>query len=246
LGQILFARTTRQLHLTEAGQIYLEEARYILQAVSNAVLKLSHIDKDPHGEVNVGFSGIFETQAFAEHIKEFVEAYPKIQLNSHHDMSPISVLEGKLDVVVSEMNMHDPSLIKEPLCKATRQVYAAPTYLKKWGTPKTIEELLKQHHCLIYTKVSPDDTWALNGKKIKVPSHYRSNSPLQLRHAAYAGVGLIWSTDLLAAEDVAAGKLVPVPLPGKIHEMQIFLYYKPTISKPIRLLVEHLQEFVVK
>jgi LysR family transcriptional regulator for bpeEF and oprC len=73
-------------------------------------------------------------------------------------MSPLSVLEGRLDVVVSERNIHDSSLTKEPLCVVSRQVYAAPSYLKKYGAPKTIEQLLKDHHCLIYTKVSPDHT----------------------------------------------------------------------------------------
>ncbi|MGH7947799.1 MAG: LysR substrate-binding domain-containing protein, partial [Candidatus Binataceae bacterium] len=62
------------------------------------------------------------------------------------------------------------SLVAIPAGKVRRVVCASPHYLRKFGTPKSPEDL-RQHRCVRFTSVSPGPEWVFYAgrKKIAIP-----------------------------------------------------------------------------
>ena len=143
-------------------------------------------------------------------------------------------------------NFTDTQLIKEYLFTLHRCIYATPAYLKKYGTPKTLEDL-KRHNCLVYKKTSPDSLWIFgNNKKVAVKGNYTSNSGMGLLYALSAGVGLGWCSPLFIREELKKKRLVEVKFDQPPFASKVYLYYRPVnASHNIKLMIEYVKRFVV-
>ncbi len=242
----LLERTTRRVELTEAGQVYLVQAQQVLAGVAHAESALQVLETEPHGYVVLGMAGFLNAPQFIRALHVFLDQYPKISLDVRAEISPALVIEGVLDIAVSQENLSDTGLIKEPLFTVCRKIYAAPSYLKAHGVPKTIADL-QHHNCLVFQQVSPVGEWVLGKhKKIKVQGNYKSNAAAHFMLALFDGFGLGWCADHLVAEDVAAGRLQEVVLTDvKPIEIPVFLYYRPSSQNlAVKRMVVHLKTIV--
>lgn len=244
LGRQLFHRTTRHVALTEAGEIYLVRAKKILADIQDAKNEICDLEAKPHGKLTMAVPGSFNSPFFVEHMQQFLKKYPKIQLQVVGEQSPLAVLDGSIDVLVSEMDIKDKQLIKEPLFTFHRSVYAAPSYIKKYGKPESIQDL-KNHNCLIAMGVSPNNEWLIGNKKITVQGNYSSTSGINIFYAGLAGLGLIWCTDVVISDEIKKGKLVEIKLEGRPAAIKIYLYYRPTnYGSNVQLIAEHLKKMI--
>ena len=224
----LLERTTRRVELTPAGQLYWQEVQKILAAVQQSEQMLAGLSAEPSGTIVVGDSGFLNSRIFLQQMHAFLQSYPKVSIRLQTSYTPASVLEGSVDVMLSQDNLVESGLIKEHLFDVSRHIYAAPSYLKKHGTPKSIEDL-QRHHCLIFEMLTPTHQWQLSQhKKVTVQGQYYSNSSRHFVLALLEGFGLGWCADYLVEEYVAAGQLQKVILEQKAIKMPVFLYYRPT------------------
>ena len=228
LKKMLLERTTRHLELTEAGQLYLEQAKAILEELQQAEASLHELETEPHGMLNVGASGLINTPGFTKHLHQFLKKYPKISLNIQTEVSPQWVLDGHLHLSITEENLFDNSLIKDHFTYIRRRVYAAPSYLQERGVPQTMQDLQK-HQCLIFQKALLKQEWILGkNQRIKVSGQYRTNSSAHFMLALKAGFGLGWCFEHLVQDEIAAGLLQEVQLNIKPIEIPVFIYYRPS------------------
>lgn len=243
VGVKLLDRTTRSVSLTEAGNTYLIRVKKILEDITEAKSAIHNIEPEPHGHIIIGLPGIFNTNPFIKILKKFLNKYPKISMETTDDTSPNSILNGSVDLMVSEVDNKDPQFNKDFLFTIRRGVYAAPSYIKKYGIPKNIADL-KNHNCLIFKQVSPNDEWIFSkNKKIKVSGNFSSASGMNIKYAGIAGMGLTWITALVVDDEIKAGKLVEIKLDSTPITLDVFLYYKPVFqNSKVRLLADYLQE----
>lgn len=242
LGKKLFDRTTRFVSLTEAGEIYLKNSRKILEDVELAHAEVNNIEKEPHGQITIGIPGIFNSASYMKALKSFMKKYPKIILYTSADNSPHRILDGKADLVISEMNFNDSQLIKEKFTSIKRGLFASPQYLKEKGTPQKIIDL-KDHECILYKRVSPEDLWIFpNNKKVKVSGSFVSDSGVNCILAAVADIGILWCAHMVIEEEISRKKLVEIKLDSKPFISDAFLYHRPTpTGSNVKLLIEHLK-----
>lgn len=82
LGVALLERTSRRVALTEAGRLFLIEARKTLAQASHAIEVARKVGEGDLGEINVGFaSSVPFTTVVAQALAGFREAYPGVRLN---------------------------------------------------------------------------------------------------------------------------------------------------------------------
>jgi len=93
LGVELFERTARSVRLTDAGRIFLEEARAVLRRMEEAVAKARAAMKSPSGELAVGFAPSLTADLLPSALRRFRNAHPAIRV-SLHDMSSEEMLRG--------------------------------------------------------------------------------------------------------------------------------------------------------
>jgi DNA-binding transcriptional LysR family regulator len=94
VGARLFARTKRRVELTEAGKLYLIDARRILALSEQAAVTARRAERGEAGELRVGFTfSIPLTPLFANVINRYRRDYPQVSL-SLHELATQRQLEG--------------------------------------------------------------------------------------------------------------------------------------------------------
>lgn len=100
LGVKLFIRRKRHVELTAAGQIFLTEARAILERTNSAIEKVGRVATGFIGNVNVGYFKCFEGSGFHEFVRKFYEDNPNIAMylyrNNNLDLL-LQLKQRKLD-----------------------------------------------------------------------------------------------------------------------------------------------------
>ena len=243
LEKRLIHRTTRRIELTEAGEIYLRHVKRILVEIDLAQNALTNLEKEPHGVLTLGIPSLLHSLHFIEQLKSFLHSYPKVQLKTMDEILWGSLADGTVDLIISGINMSDKQLIKEYLFTAKSTIYAAPEYIEKYGIPKNIEDL-KNHNCLINLRVSPNKEWSFaNNKKVQVQGNYTATSGINILHACIAGLGLMWTLDMAAKEEIHHKRLVEIPL-DKPAKIDIYQYYRPVGAEHIaRLTADYFKNF---
>ena len=123
----------------------------------------------------------------------------------------------------------------------------APEYLKKQGTPETLDDL--KHHQMLHYNLSNSSTWKLTDKQgkqhfINVDAKISANNGDFLKDMAIAGHGIIMIPTFIAWKAVAMGELVAI-LPGyNAPQLNAYAVYPQTryLSQRTRVLIDFLVE----
>jgi DNA-binding transcriptional LysR family regulator len=145
LGVRLLNRTTRQMHLTEAGARFLADCKRIVAALHSAEETVRDARREPQGLLTVTAPVMFGRMHIAPLLREFLERHPKINVRGLFVDRVVNLVEEGIDVALRIDKLADSSLTAVKLGRVRRVVVASPTYLLANGVPRTPAEL--QRHC---------------------------------------------------------------------------------------------------
>ncbi len=217
IGLRLLHRTTRKLELTEAGQLYYERCRRLVEEAKLAHEQLNDLLAQPSGVLRASLPVDFGTSYLAPLIAEFSRTYPGISFE--FDLTPrrVDLVSEPFDVAIRMGPSPDSNLIARQLASLPTHLYASPGYLRRAGMPKRPADLA-EHECLGF-KAAKGMVWTLTRndgaatEEVSVGGRFQLNSVGMLRRMATLDLGVVVLVDALADEDVAAGRLKQV-LPG--------------------------------
>lgn len=224
LGAALLARTTRRQALTEIGRRYAEQCRAILAQVGEAESVAEAMRAAPRGLLKVTAPMSFGAQWLSPAVTDYLERYPDVTVDLNLTDRTVDLVEEGFDAAVRIGPLPDSTLVARPLRPYAVALCAAPAYLERYGTPHAPEDLAR-HECLEFTGWLPQARWKLRGEKdgrgVR-PGRFRSNSTAALRMAALNGFGIVMQAESMLADDIAAGRLVPLlrdwlPAPRPMH-----------------------------
>ncbi len=207
IGLRLLHRTTRKVELTEAGQLYYERCRRIVEEARLAHEQLGEMLAQPSGMLRASLPVDFATIYMAPLIAEFARRYPGITFD--FDLTPrrVDLVSEPFDVAIRMGELADSSLIARLLARLSVHVYASPRYLEIHGEPKHPGELT-QHECVGFPKAGK---WALHRGaetvEVEVGGRFQVNSVGMFRRLATLDLGVALLPEEVAAEDLAAGRL---------------------------------------
>src|SRR5882757_1370217 len=103
LGVALFHHGAKAVRLTEAGRVFLSEARAVLQRADEAVQMAKAVAGGQRGEIHVGYAPSLTVEILPRALRFFQEANPGVRVQLH-DLSTQEMLRGlrdrKLDVAL--------------------------------------------------------------------------------------------------------------------------------------------------
>lgn len=209
IGLRLLHRTTRKIELTEAGQLYYERCKRIVDEARLAHEQLGEMLARPSGLLRASLPVDFANVYLAPLIAEFAQLYPGISFD--FDLTPrqVDLVSEPVDVVIRMGEPANSNLIARKLASIQRFLYASPHYLQTSGEPQSPSDL-SGHECLRLR--GPDsDRWTLSGggetQQVDVGGRFQLNSVGMLRRLASLGLGITLLPEGIAAQDVADGKL---------------------------------------
>ena len=127
IGFALLTRSAKSVLLTEAGKVFLVEARAVLQRAADAVQTARAVAGGLRGEIHVGYAPTLTVQILPQALRAFQNEFPGVRV-ALHDLSTGEMLTqlraGKLDVALlvrPEKNLRGlrvEELARYPLCVA--------------------------------------------------------------------------------------------------------------------------------
>lgn len=207
IGLRLLHRTTRKVELTEAGQIYYERCRRIVDEARIAHEQLGEMLAQPSGVLRASLPVDFATIYLAPIIAEFAERYPGISFD--FDLTPrrVDLVTEPFDVAIRVGEQPSSNLIARQLVVLQAQLYASPGYLERAGPLESPLDLVR-HECLGFPKVG---TWTLqNGDEVlevKVSGRYVLNSVGMFRKLAMLDQGIVLLPRAAVVEELGRGAL---------------------------------------
>lgn len=213
IGVQLLQRTTRSLHLTEAGAEYYDACRDVIASLDEAEQRARTGMGEIRGVLRVNAPMSFGLSRLGPLIPRFNELHPNVELQVVLSDQQVDPVKGGFDVTIRIASLPDSSMIARSLAPAPRIMVASPDYLAREGTPQTPKDLA-HHKCLSYGYLQSGVSLQLcNGKetqRVTVSGPLHANNGDILAQAAVAGMGIALLPNFIIERAVADGRLVPV------------------------------------
>jgi DNA-binding transcriptional LysR family regulator len=224
LGKVLFERTTRRTALTADGEALRRELSPIVDEFVEKLARLSGQVR-PGGELRVALSSDVVSILDFGFLTEFCRRFPDVRLYLSSLASFRELAEGGFDVALcsAPTRLPDSSLVARRLLEPEFRIYAAPSYLERCGTPRTMAETARHQWVEMAGAPGP----AATSRRHPPRPRATCNDPLLFLQAVKAGFGLGLLTVIAAAPLVASGALAPVLPSFSIHIGGLYVVHPP-------------------
>ncbi|RWO67040.1 MAG: LysR family transcriptional regulator [Mesorhizobium sp.] len=250
IGQPLFARTTRSVSLTEAGQALVATAEPALQDIAERMERIRGIKGRPAGLLRINVSHIAVPMAVTPVVTAMAERYPDVTVEIFANEGLVDIVSEGFDagIRLGEMIAQDMIAIRmTPPFQVI--IVASPAYIGRHGRPHSLADLAA-HNCIGYRLVRSGAVyrWDLteDGKDVAVETRGTAivTDSLAAIDLALSGMGLAYVFEPLVRADLAAGRLVQVLPQSAIEEPGLFLYFprRAAMAPKLRAFVDVTQE----
>jgi DNA-binding transcriptional LysR family regulator len=213
LGVKLLQRTTRKLALTDEGAAFLEDCQRILAELEEAETAVAERSAHATGHLMISAPAGFGRQHVAPLLPSFLTEHRDVTATLNMSDRVVDIVGEGIDVAIRIASLADSNLVSVKLADNERVIVGAPSYLKRFGEPKTLADLAK-HNCLAISSEGSQRGWTLrdNGKNVvlKVSGNMGCNDGQVLHEWALAGKGLAWRSMWEVGSAIEAGKLCTV------------------------------------
>jgi len=206
----LFARSTRRIALTPAGEAYLDFARSALRAVADADERLRDLRQELSGQIRITAPVSWGQQVLARLLPAFLARHPAIEVELLLGDRLMDIAYERVDIALRMSSHGTPDLVAVPVARLDWVICAAPAHLARAGAPATPAELVN-HPCMSYWRESSDDAWQLQrgdeALTVRVQGRYHANNPEAVAEAALAGLGVALLPTYVCDAELADGRL---------------------------------------
>ncbi len=215
----LLNRSSRHLSLTEAGRLYAEACRRIIEHVEEAERAAAGVHKDPKGRLTVTAPIVFGRVHMVPIITDFLAEYPDIDLKLVLADRLLDLLESDVDVALRIGELGDSSLIAARVGTVRRVTCASPSYLAARGRPQKPEDI-RSHLCVTFDNLASPEAWRFVSPEGDTLVPVRSRLTVTTAEAAVAGaVAGLGLTRLLSYQVVEAKRAGRLELVLEDHEL---------------------------
>ena len=249
LGVRLLERTTRTVHLTEAGTAYYDRAA---RAVSLALEARAAVDAgrhEPMGLLRVTTTELLADLVLRPVVLGYLRKHPKVSVELDVTSRSIDIVRDGFDLALRVGVPSDSSLVGRVIGKGRAVCVASPAYLSAVAVPVAPKDLERLDAVTIAGGASE---WAFQrrGRKLMVRPRVRFSTPSYTlaREAIVAGLGIGRLPTYFVADDLAAGRLALVLEPWTPPEVSVTAVYpsRGLVAPKTRAFVDALTTYVAK
>ena len=244
VGARLFQRTTRSMTLTDAGEAFFTHARSGMASFSQARERLGTLVATPTGRVRLSApSGI--GNALWAAVSKFLVRYPGISVEMELTDRYVDLIADRFDLAIRSGAVgRVENLVGRRLAESSRLLFAAPSYLKQHGMPRTVSDLAR-HACIILGPRSDRVTWKLHvGKRVEhvvVDGRLAVNEATLAATCAADGWGIAFLPLAVCKRHLESATLKPVLPKASGGPLALWLVYPDRhLAAASRALVEFL------
>lgn len=246
LGVRLLNRTTRRISLTSEGDAYFQSAEQIMRQIDDLEQRVSHASETPAGLLRVNATFGFGREYVAPVVSEFSHLYPEVEVQLLLTDIPMNMVEEGIDLGIRFGGLPNSRIRARKLQGNRRFLCAAPSYLKRYGTPRSLSDLVN-HNCIILRQDKDvHDLWKLqrgqHSETVKVHGTLSSNDGEIALRWVLDGHGIMMRSEWDIGRHVEADRLRLV-LPQYAHvDADIYAVYpeRHNLSAKVRIFIDFL------
>lgn len=244
----LLHRTTRCINVTEAGDLFYQQALEILIHFDAGKRAVESVSEQVVGTLKIGVPTSIAQLWLVPALKYFYKQFPDVTVDIISGNHLINVITSGFDIVIHCGTLPDSSFYSRKIRDWKKIICASPTYFKKYGKPKHPQDL-EQHHCLDHSD-NRFNTWGfmINGKheEVFVNGPIKSSSSIDLKNLSVEGLGLVYLPDFTVLHDIKAKKLVSVLDQFQPTPLGLYAIYpsKQYLSQKTKVMLDFMTELL--
>ena len=253
LGVRLFLRTTRQVKITEEGELYYQRCLQLISAFDETENLFAHQQAQPAGSVRIDMPHSMAREIVLPVLREFSARYPHISLTVSANDNAVDLLHQGVDCVIRAWPSENENLQSRPIAMLPQTTCASKDYLQRFGNPHSVEDLAgHQAVGYFFAHQRPESHLEFSvGHQIqRVPlAHTLTVSGADAYiAAAKAGYGLIQTSRQVVSQEIARGELVEVLPQLTPPPMPLYIMYPPGrfLAPRVRVLLDWLIELFAR
>lgn len=253
LGVRLFHRTTRRVALSEAGELYLERVRKILDDVEQARELVSEHSEQLSGVLRISSDAALASNVIAPSVSGFRQLYPGIKMDVTVRSQRTLPIEDYDITVFSSTVGTDLAVVARRILQSDAILVAASCYIERRGMPKTLQELV-EHDCIQTRRDDgePFRGWTLwqsdapaNTVEVEIEPVLVANHTDTLLKATLDGSGIASIASNLVQSYLADGQMVRVLEPWITGQLVMYagLPSRQFIPQRVQVYLDYLIQY---
>ncbi len=240
LGIRLFHRTTRSMSLSEEGQRFLEAVQPSLAGLHQALQSARQTREEVAGPLRIVGPRTVLQPIIGPVLDEYCRLYPAVQPDVQLDDRIGNWVEDRVDVGFRLGHSPQEGLIARRLFPMQLVICASPSYLRKYGAPRSLRDL-EAHRCSAFRRPSDGriTPWRIRVndgiQELHVPPSFSTNDEAFELRTVLAGEVIAQLAAPTAAGHIRAGHLVPLLLEHMTDFFSLYLYYGSRVAQPARV-----------
>ncbi|TMO64107.1 LysR family transcriptional regulator [Pseudoalteromonas aurantia] len=213
LGIKLLERTTRQLALTESGNLTFDYCKQMVESAEHAVNASCSATSSVSGLLRVAVPRSLANKVLRPIFTEFLKRYPEIKLHLKVTDRILDPIHDGVDFLIHINDSPIEALVNVNIGYVKQVLCASPDFLEKHSLPAHPDEL-KHLPCICLGENVTDSRWRFSKKKqqltVQVSGTYLLNHSDMRKDAIVQGFGIGPLPDYLAQQGIEKGTLIPL------------------------------------
>ncbi|WP_308364690.1 MULTISPECIES: LysR family transcriptional regulator [unclassified Microbulbifer] len=239
IGTHLLVRTTRRLHLTEAGTLFYEACEKILRDTEAAVSQVGSCVQQPRGRLRLSCPVDYAAAVVAPLAAQLCREYPELRVEILSSDQRIDMVAEGIDLAIRIGRLADSSHRAAQIAHFSEWLVAAPE-LFSGELPQSPEEL-GQCPFVGLSVLSNPLYWTFTANGVEETRRFNpaimANTTGAVQAAVLAGAGIAVLPDYAVGEDIAAGRLVRLLPDWKLPGGGIYAVFPATAQRPQKVSV---------
>lgn len=248
LGVRLLNRTTRRVHLTEAGSHYQQRAQLLLDDLAELDNQMGDLQNNAQGLLRISAPVSFGSRHLPRLLSAFQQAHPGVCVDLQLNDRKVDIVEEGFDVALRIGQLKDSSLIAKLIAPIRVILCASPDYLAHHGTPSRLEHL-QSHRYLRYSYLESDagqalHAWLCHTDKAANNALVSNNGDV-LVQAAVDGLGIALQPTFICGEAIAAGQLQVILADHAPPPLGLYAVYahRTLLASKVRCFIDFIDGF---
>ena len=240
LGTPLFARSTRSVALTEAGEKLIGEFAPAMDDMDRAWESQRAKKGKASGLLRITIPRVAQP-TLTPFITEMARRYPDVTVELFTDDGLSNVVGEGFDAGIRSGDVIAGDMVQVALTPPFRtMIVASPDYVARKGRPKTIADLEK-HDLIGYRLTSGKGLWRWELQDKGRAVELETRGPVIVNDSphgvalAMAGVGIAYAWEIQAREPLADGRLIELLPRHATQKPGLFLYFPKRASMAPKL-----------
>ena len=229
VNTILLNRTTRSIHLTDSGEVYLNSALDILELHSQMIDNIDVMKTSLTGELRITAPVLWGEVVLAPLILGFNKSYPKVRFIANFSNETSDIYRENIHIAFRSTELKNEPYLARYICKDEYVLCASREYLQQNSQIDSLIDL-DHHQMIIFTqKGSVIDRFDFTYQQQSIQHHVKGSLSFNNKKAIHQAVimdsGIAVLPKYLVAKELLSGEVIEVLPNHKIKSSSFYALY---------------------